>query len=157
MGESYQEKEIDLDTVLDLDSLRLTPEAQRLIEAAQQATREATPATVTLRARVRAEGERFICGPMPMRWWFAIPLPAKVAAGLWLWHLHGMLRTRRHLAGDRTAVHVNLSKLAADCGRSRLYLSRGLRWLERRGLVTVDRKAGQKLVVRIVTEAKPRA
>src|SRR5262249_46485135 len=171
--ESRQEDQISLgntighdralkdDHVLNLETLRLTPERLRMIEAAQETKAGPPSRRGPGRARVPADAGLFVLGPLPLRWFDGVlrqhPGSAKMYMALLLWYVAGLQRTRRDFQGDRAAMRVNLSQLAAVCHLNRRFLTRGLRWLERRGLVTVDRKPGQKLVVRIVTEAKPRA
>jgi hypothetical protein len=88
----------------------------------------------------RLHTQRFLRGPIPWDWLsHAMLLPGKaLAVALHAWLLVGIKGT--------TTVPVNLSRCAVD----RSAASRGLRELERAGLVRVDRRAGRKPVVTLL-------
>jgi hypothetical protein len=136
-------------TEINLDAFRLTAENLRLIESSQRDKPVIRPPS----ERVRGF---FLRGPVPMAWLLKACRSqrgnSEIYIGLLLWHRHGMQRSRRHFRGERNALRVNLSKLAIENRLTRRFLQRGLTGLERRGLVSVERRPGQVLIVRIVDE-----
>jgi hypothetical protein len=89
-------------------------------------------------------GEKFLKGPIPMRWWEAVArLPGRrppVLIGLLLWHLAGCTRRR--------TVKFCLQR-AVDWGMNRRTARRAMRRLEKAGLVTVAHWPGRCLDVTI--------
>jgi hypothetical protein len=134
-------------TEFNLDAFRLTAEDLRLIESAQRDK----PIIRSPNERVRGF---FLRGPVPMAWLLNACRSqrgnSEIYIGLVLWHRYGMQRARRTFRGERNAIRVNLSKLAVENRLPRRFLQRGLTGLERRGLVSVERRPGQVLIVRIV-------
>jgi hypothetical protein len=134
-------------TEFNIDAFRLTAERLHLIESAQRDK----PTVRPRRERVRGP---YLRGPVPMAWLLRACRSqrgnSEIYIGLLLWHRYGMQRSRRNFRGDREAIRINLSKLAIDNRIPRRFLQRGLTGLERRGLVTVERRPGQVLMVRIV-------
>src|SRR5712692_7916438 len=87
-------------------------------------------------------GEHFLKGPIPLGWLqIAGRLPCKalnVAVALW------------HLAGVKKSARVALSLSALEpFGLNRFTAARGLKALEGKALVRVDRRQGRKAVVTI--------
>ena len=106
-----------------------------------------------LRVRGGNRGEPFLRGPIPLAWLHvAASLPGKALhIGVELWFLVGVKRS--------STVRVSLSRLQVCRAVSRYAASRGLRSLERAGLVSVERHAGRKPVVTVtpVTSAEQRS
>ena len=134
-------------TEFNLDAFRLTAESLHLIESAQRDKPSGRPRSERVRGL-------YLRGPVPMIWLLkacrASRAKSEICVGLLLWHRYGMQRARRNFRGDREAIRINLSKLAIDNRIPRRFLQRGLTGLERRGLVSVERRPGQVLSVRIV-------
>lgn len=133
-------------TEFNLDALRLTAESLHLIESAQRDK-------PTVRPRSERVRGLYLRGPVPMAWLLKARSQqgnSEIYTGLLLWQRYGMQRSRRNFRGDREAIRFNLSKLAIDNRIPRRCLQRGLAGLERHGLVTVERRPGQVLLVRIV-------
>jgi hypothetical protein len=99
------------------------------------------------RGRPRAQnGEKFIKGPVPLGWVLAAAqLPGKaLGVGMMLWHEAGCRR--------KATIPVNLSTM--PFGRKAAY--RGLASLEGAGLVTVEKKQGQRSLVTILAAPSDR-
>ena len=89
------------------------------------------------------KGEAFLKGPIPLAWLeVAARLPGKsLHAGLALWFAAGVMK----------AASVPLSNLASHrFGLDRNAKYRALAWLERAGLIKVERKLGRAPVVTIL-------
>jgi hypothetical protein len=114
----------------DLDRLRWSPPSRR--EAIPKARPEPIPR--------HRPGEKFIKGPIPLRWVEAAGCqPGRALhVGLALWYRAGLENSRR--------VSLNLSRLE-PLGVTRYAASRGLKALEAAGLVQVDRGQGRKAIV----------
>lgn len=93
--------------------------------------------------------ERFLKGPISMPWLEeAGKLSGKALhVAIMLWHLAGMRRA--------LVVDINLSRMVS-MGVHRSSASRGLKALERAGLVTVFRSPGRKPRVTLVSTKAPR-
>jgi DNA-binding transcriptional ArsR family regulator len=102
----------------------------------------ATPPTPQGPPRHRS-GQKFLKGPIPLAWLeIAGRLPGKaLLVGLHVWFQAGLRNSR--------SVPLNQSRLARP-GMSDKTVRRGLRALERAGLVTVDRKPGRKPIVTLL-------
>jgi DNA-binding transcriptional ArsR family regulator len=89
-------------------------------------------------------GERFLRGPIPLRWLKeAARLPGKaLAVALEVWFFAGLR--------GQAVVSVNLSRLHTAEQIPRSTASRGLAALEEAGLVAVERKPGRKPQVTIL-------
>lgn len=87
-------------------------------------------------------GERFLKGPVPMRWLNAAGcLPGKaVQVAVCIWHLSGLTKSLE--------VKVT-SKYLREMGVTRHAGYRALKVLEGRGLITVERHRGRSPVVTI--------
>ena len=88
-------------------------------------------------------GEHFLKGPVPLAWLeIAAKLPGKsLHAGVALWYTAGLTRSRS----------VALSNIAGGkLGLDRNSKYRALHWLERAGLVAVERKLGRAPIVTIL-------
>lgn len=111
----------------------------------------ATP-TKTIKAPRHRPGERFLRGPIPMVWLFAASLAAGHGAGfqvaITLWYLSGL---------NKQAKTIKLSySVLRSMGVKRHAVYRGLKALEKAGLVTVERHQGQSPMVTILdVEAEP--
>lgn len=90
-----------------------------------------------------AKGERFLKGPIPMKWLNAAAcLPGKAAhVAICLWHLSGMTGSKN--------VHLT-RKTLEDAGVQRHAAYRALKAMEEAGLVKVDRCRGRCPIVTIV-------
>lgn len=88
----------------------------------------------------------FLKGPVPLVWLQnAMRLPGKaVHVGLVLWYYSGLKRTK--------TLSINLSRLG-EFGLTRASATRGLKALQRTGLVLVDSHAGRKPIVTILEVA----
>jgi hypothetical protein len=109
-----------------------------------QMTADPTPVDATAKRRPRPRRtERFLRGPIPWFWLrLAMVLPGKaLAVGLILWQLHG-------LTGRRTVTFC-LARAEAD-GIPTTTARRAIRELERAGLVSVLRKPGRGLEVKLL-------
>jgi hypothetical protein len=97
------------------------------------------------------KGEHFLKGPVPLRWLEAAArLPGRsLHAGLALWYIAGLTRS----------PSVPLSNISGDkFGLDRNAKYRALGWLEKAGLVTVERKLGRAPVVTIIVpELEPQS
>lgn len=94
------------------------------------------------------QGEHFLKGPVPLLWLeTAAKLPGKsLHAGIALWFAAGLMRS--------AAVPLsNLSGLRFGLDRNSKY--RALAWLERAGLIAVERKLGRSPVVTILQTPGP--
>lgn len=92
------------------------------------------------------KGERFLKGPIPLAWLeTAAALPGRsLHAGIALWYAAGLMRS--------TSVPLsNISGLRFGLDRNAKY--RALDWLEKAGLVVVERKLGRAPMVTIVVPA----
>ena len=87
---------------------------------------------------------RFLRGPVPLNWLAeAAKLPGKTLhVGVLLWFRAGLTRN--------VTVHLT-GTVARTFGLDRYAKSRALRQLERKGLITVDRRVGRNPVVTILT------
>src|SRR5262245_57375726 len=115
-----------------IDPSRLRLSDDMLLELSQR------PATPRLRRR---RTEPFLMGPISWTWLVrAAGLPGKaLAIGLVAWREAGCRKSR--------TVPVNLAASAAAMGIHPATPARGLRALERAGLVTVIRRPGRRVVV----------
>ena len=97
-----------------------------------------------------AQGERFICGPVPMDWFIvAARLPGRALhVGMMVWFLAGVTKSG--------AVDLSLSGMAR-IGVKRSTASRALWQLEQAGLVSVDRNSGRKPRVTLLSAPPQRA
>jgi hypothetical protein len=95
------------------------------------------------------QGDRFLRGPIPMRWLSAAAaLPGRSL------HLALAIRMVEGLANSPTGLRLNarvLDELALD----RYAKYRALRHLERAGLIAVSRGAGRKEVIAILPAPAP--
>ena len=92
-------------------------------------------------------GEKFLKGPVPLPWLArAARLPGRsLDLGVALWFLAGLKRTRM----------VSLSNsVLAQFGVDRYAKYRALNWLERDGLVVVERHPGRNPVVTLLEAVK---
>jgi len=88
-------------------------------------------------------GEKFLKGPIPMNWLAAAArLPGRslhVAIALWF------------TAGMKRSPTVSISNVAGEVfGLDRSSKKRALDWLEKEGLIYVDRKSGRSPIVTIL-------
>lgn len=92
--------------------------------------------------------QRFLKGPIPWPWLVrAISLPGKAAAiAVALWHWSGLRRSRMVRVAHKDLRELGVGPQATG---------RGLRLLERAGLVHVDRRPGQSPVVTILDMLEP--
>ncbi len=92
------------------------------------------------------KGERFLKGPIPLSWLeTAAALPGRsLHAGIALWYAAGLMRSN-------SVPLSNISGLRFGLDRNAKY--RALSWLEKAGLVAVERKLGRTPVVTIVVPA----
>jgi len=88
-------------------------------------------------------GERFLRGPVQWLWLQAASRCGgkSLAVGLAVWHLVGIT--------GKASVPLSIARVAGDLGFDRASGSRGLRALERAGLVTVSRAPGRKVLVTV--------
>jgi hypothetical protein len=88
-------------------------------------------------------GQKFLKGPIPLAWLEAAGgLPGKaLLVGVHVWFQAGLRHSR--------SVPLNQSRLARP-GMSDKTVRRGLKALERAGLVTVDRQPGRKPIVTLL-------
>jgi hypothetical protein len=89
-------------------------------------------------------GEAFLRGPLPMAWLErAASLPGRALhIGVMLWYYVGLHKSAR--------VKFSLSRCERRLGFDRTTATRGLAALERAGLVTVERRPGQRPVVTVI-------
>ena len=115
-------------TPIDLDRLRIGPRPKRSAEQ-----KPARPKT----------GERFLKGPIPLPWLeTAARLPGKsIHTGVALWYAAGLMRSR-------SVPLSNIAGLRFGLDRNAKY--RALQWLERAGLIAVERKLGRAPIVTIL-------
>lgn len=99
--------------------------------------------TASKRPPVPGKGERFLKGPIPLRWLEAAAvLPGRsLHAGIALWYAAGLTRSA-------SVPLSNISGLRFGLDRNAKY--RALDWLEKAGLVSVERKLGRAPVVTIM-------
>ena len=90
------------------------------------------------------KGEWFLKGPIPWNWLVkAGQLPGKALhVAQFIWLMVGMKRSAH--------VGISLSRVSRDFHFSRASAIRGLRSLEKRGLVSVSRGAGRKPIVTVL-------
>jgi hypothetical protein len=90
------------------------------------------------------KGDKFLKGPVPLVWLSAAHRlgHASFTVGIECWHLAGLNRSR--------AFRLNLSRLRVAPAMARSSARRGLARLEKAGLVTVARPAGQRVVVALI-------
>lgn len=101
-----------------------------------------------LRANRLRKGEHFLKGPISLAWLQAAArLPGKsLHAGVALWYAAGLTRSQS----------VPLSNLSGGkFGLDRNAKYRALSWLERGGLIRVERKLGRAPIVTILTLEPP--
>lgn len=94
-------------------------------------------------------GSHFLKGPVPLTWLeTAARLPGKsLHAGLALWYAAGLLKSA-------SVPLSNISGLRFGIDRNAKY--RALEWLERAGLITVERKLGRAPIVTLLDpETRP--
>ena len=118
---------------------RIDPDRLRLPNKPRQAI-------VRQLARPR-KGEHFLIGPVPLPWLeTAARLPGKsLHAGVALWYVAGLMRS----------PSVSLSNIAGGkFGLDRNAKYRALEWLERAGLIRVERKLGRAPVVTILVRER---
>ena len=92
------------------------------------------------------KGERFLKGPIPLAWLeTAARLPGRsLHAGVALWYAAGLTRS----------ISVPLSNISGQrFGLDRNAKYRALSWLEKAGLIVVERKLGRAPVVTLVVPA----
>ena len=113
-----------------LDQLRLNP------------VRPAITAEVKVKPPRHKPGERFLKGPIPLNWLKkAAELPGKaILVGLDLWYRVGLTKSAE--------VKLSLSRSAFGCGR--YSGGRGLKALEKAGLISVRRAEGKKAFVKVI-------
>lgn len=95
------------------------------------------------------KGEAFLKGPIPLAWLErAARLPGKsLQAAVALWYAAGLTRSAR----------IPLSNVSGHrFGLDRNAKYRALAWLERAGLVTVERKLGRAPIVTILPPEPPK-
>ena len=94
------------------------------------------------------KGQAFLKGPIPLAWLErAARLPGKsLQAGIALWYAAGLTRSARIPLSNIAGVRFGLDRNAKY---------RALAWLERAGLVEVERKLGRSPVVTILPPEAP--
>jgi hypothetical protein len=135
------------DVASELDLERLRREGPMPVRRAENGPRQSISCGAAKPERPSPRpGERFVLGPLPWPWLtLAMGLPGRALhVAIRLWYQSGLERSGQ--------VGLNLSRIE---GIDRFAAGRGLRALESAKLVQIDRRAGRKPVVTLLSPSDP--